>query len=54
MLGAIRFLTSKVHRKFKEENAPGWEFEFMLMIVALALAIMGAGKYALDRVVFGI
>jgi len=24
------------------------------MIVALALAIMGAGKYALDRVVFGI
>ena len=54
MLGAIQFLTSKVHRKFKEENAPGWEFEFLLMIVALALAIMGGGKYALDQVVFGI
>jgi len=54
MLGAIQFLISKVHRKFKEANAPGWEFEFMLMIVAIALAIMGGGKFALDRVVFGI
>ena len=54
MLGAIQFLVTKVHRKFKEANAPGWEFEFMLMIVALALAIMGGGKFALDRVVFGI
>ena len=54
MLGAIQFLTSKVHRKFKEANAPGWEFEFMLMIVALALAIMGGGKFALDHVVFRI
>src|SRR6266496_6159137 len=54
MLGAITFLTTKVHRKFKEANAPGWEFEFMLLIVALVLAILGGGKYALDRVVFGI
>jgi putative oxidoreductase len=54
MLGAITFLTTKVHRKFKEANAPGWEFEFMLMIVALALAILGGGKYALDRVIFGL
>ena len=54
MLGAITFLRTKAHRKFKEENAPGWEFEFMLMMVALALAITGAGKFALDRVVFGI
>ena len=54
MLGAITFLTTKVHRKFKEANAPGWEFEFMLLVVALALAILGGGKYALDRVIFGI
>jgi uncharacterized membrane protein YphA (DoxX/SURF4 family) len=54
MLGAIQFLTSKVHRKFKEQNAPGWEFEFLLAVVALSLAIMGGGKYALDRVVFGL
>jgi len=54
MLGAIQFLRTKAHRKFTEGNSPGWEFEFMLMVVALALAILGGGKYALDRIVFGI
>jgi putative oxidoreductase len=54
MLGAIQFLITKVHRKFTGDNAAGWEFEFMLLIVALALAILGGGQYALDRVVFGI
>ncbi|HEY3221051.1 MAG TPA: DoxX family protein [Gemmatimonadales bacterium] len=54
MVGAITFLRTKVHRKFKEENAPGWEFEFMLLVVALALAILGGGKYALDRLIFHI
>jgi len=54
MLGAIRFLITKVHRKFKGENVAGWEFEYMLLIVAIALALLGGGKYALDRVVFGV
>jgi len=54
MLGAIQFLITKVHRKFTGENVTGWEFEFMLLIVALALVITGGGKFALDRVVFGI
>ncbi len=54
MLGAIQFLRTKAHRKFTEGNSPGWEFEFMLMVVALALAILGGGKYSLDRIVFGI
>jgi putative oxidoreductase len=54
MLGALRFLITQAHRKFTGENAAGWEFELMLLIVALALAIMGGGKFALDRVVFGI
>ena len=54
MLGAITFLRTKVHRKFKEDNAPGWEFELMLLVVALALAILGGGEFALDRLVFGI
>ena len=54
MLGAIQFLVTKVHRKFKEQNAPGWEFEFLLLIIAFSLFIMGGGKYALDRVIFGI
>jgi len=54
MLGALDFLITKAHRKFKEANAPGWEFEFLLLVIAISLAILGGGKYALDRVVFGI
>ena len=54
MLGALQFLITKVHRKFKEANAPGWEFELMLLVIAISLAILGGGKYALDRLVFGI
>ena len=54
MLGALRFLITKVHRKFTGENVAGWEFEYLILLVAVALAIFGAGRYALDRVVFGI
>jgi len=54
MLGALQFLITKVHRKFKEAQAPGWEFELMLLVIAISLAILGGGKYALDRLVFGI
>ena len=53
MLGAIRLLITKVHRKFTGENVAGWEFEYMLLLVAIALALLSGGKYALDRVVFG-
>jgi len=53
MLGAIRLLITKVNRKFTGENVAGWEFEYMLLLVAIALALLGGGKYALDRVVFG-
>ena len=53
MLGALQFLITKAHRKFKEAQAPGWEFEFMLLVIAISLAILGGGKYALDRLVFG-
>ena len=54
MLSALRFLITQAHRKFTGENVAGWEFEFMLLIVAIALVLMGGGKYALDRLVFGI
>lgn len=53
MLGALRFLIVKAHRPFTTETAAGWEFEFMLLVVALALALMGGGRFALDRVLFG-
>jgi len=53
MLGALRFLIVKAHRPFTTETAAGWEFEFMLLVVALALALMGGGRFALDRALFG-
>src|SRR5437879_13147063 len=43
MLGAITFLTTKVHRKFKEANALEWEFEFMLLVSVLLLVIVRGG-----------
>ena len=54
MLGALQFLITKVHRKWTGENSAGWEFEFLLLVVALAIAILGGGRYALDRVIFGL
>ena len=35
MLGALQFLITQVHRKFKEAQAPGWEFELMLLVIAI-------------------
>jgi len=30
------------------------EFEFLLLVCAIALLLLGAGKFALDRLLFGI
>ena len=54
MLGALRFLITQAHRKFTTESAAGWEFEFLLLTIALALFALGGGRFALDRVLFGI
>jgi putative oxidoreductase len=54
MLGALQFLITKADRKFTGDNVPGWEFEFLVLIVAITLVIMGGGRFALDRIVFGI
>jgi len=53
MLGALRFLIVDAHRAFTTETAAGWEFELVLLFVALALAVMGGGGFALDRALFG-
>jgi len=54
MLGAIRFQVVQAHKKFTGEGVAGWEFEFLLLVVAIALFLMGGGRFALDRLVFGI
>lgn len=38
-------------KRFMEPDGTGWEFEFALMVAALALVFTGAGSIALDRIV---
>ena len=52
MLGAIRLKMMVRHKGFAGEG--GWEFEFLLLVGAIALFFLGAGKFALDRVLLGI
>lgn len=33
-----------------DEKGTGWEYEFALMVQALALVFTGAGRIALDRI----
>lgn len=54
MLAALRLLSTQVRRPFTTPTGAGWEFEYLLLLVALSLVITGAGKYALDRLLFGI
>src|SRR5437899_8686741 len=37
MVGAITFLRTNTHRKFKEATATGWEFAFMIIVVAIEI-----------------
>ena len=52
MLGAIRLKSTQMHKGFSGDG--GWEFEFTILVAALALVIMGAGRFALDRLLFRI
>jgi putative oxidoreductase len=52
MLGAIRLKITQMHKGFSGDG--GWEFELILLVAAVALVIAGAGRFALDRLVFGL
>jgi putative oxidoreductase len=52
MLGAIRLKVTQMHKGFTGEG--GWEFEFLLLVGAIALLFLGAGTFALDRLLLGI
>ncbi len=52
MLGAIRLKVRQMHKGFTGEG--GWEFEFLLLVGAITLLFLGAGKFALDRLLFRI
>lgn len=52
MLGAIRLKVTQLHKGFSGDG--GWELELLLLVGAIALLFLGAGKFALDRVFLGI
>ena len=52
MLGAIRLKVLRMHKGFTGEG--GREFELLLLVGAIALLFLGAGKFALDRLLFEI
>lgn len=48
MLLAINMIVAIVKVKFSKGFVGGYEFELMLLIMALALVVLGAGAYAID------
>jgi len=48
MLGAIRLKAAQLHKGFTGDG--GWEFDFILLAAAIALLLVGAGGFSLDRV----
>ncbi len=51
MLGAIRLKAIQMHRRFTGDG--GWELDFILLVAAIALFVIGAGRLSLDRVLLG-
>jgi len=52
MLGAIRLKVTQLRKGFSGDG--GWELEFLLLVGAIALLLLGAGRFALDRLLLGI
>ncbi|MEK6843934.1 MAG: DoxX family protein [Nanoarchaeota archaeon] len=51
MLGAIYMKMFKWGVKFSPKEHPGWEFDFLILGVSIALLFLGAGAYSLDAYV---
>lgn len=49
MIGAIYVKYFNFHGTFIGQKSTGWEFDLMLLGAAVALLILGAGKYSLDE-----
>lgn len=54
MLGAMHLKARVMKKKFSEGGVVGWEFDFILFGACFALYFLGAGRFALDRLWFGL
>lgn len=54
MLGAIFFKKRTWKTPFTAMQTTGWEFDFLILCVSLALIVLGSGSFSLDRVLLGI
>jgi len=60
MIGAIALVTGAHEFIFVDVGpsgftfkASGYEYNFMIIVVCLAVIVMGSGRYSLDRLIFG-
>jgi len=52
MLSAIRLKAGAMKKSFTGDG--GWELDFILLVAALAVLVLGAGAVSLDRVLLGL
>ena len=52
MLGAIRLKAGQMKKRFTGDG--GWELDFIILVAALAIIVLGAGRFSLDRVLLGL
>jgi len=53
MLGALHHHIFKWKHKFINIGGDSWEYPFVLLIAAIALALLGAGTYSIDAMYLG-
>ena len=53
MLGAIWMKKRTWKTSFMSTQTTGWEFDFFILGVSLALIVLGSGSFSLDRVLLG-
>jgi uncharacterized membrane protein YphA (DoxX/SURF4 family) len=55
MIGAAHMKITKMHAKFMDiTGGPSWEFDFMIFCALVALFFLGAGAFAVDRMLFAL
>ena len=52
MLSAIRLKAGQMKKSFTGDG--GWELDFIILAAALAMIVLGAGRFSLDRALLGL